>query len=76
MKRYYLHISYTGKDNNGAPSFGDALFMISNVSLNEIRERLKNDDELAELPVILSISELSEGLYNSLLGIRNDRPGD
>lgn len=67
MKKYYLHISYTAKTNDGDRIVGDVLFTASKNSLAEIRKQLKNEDELAELPVIISISELSEKLYNNLL---------
>lgn len=72
MKRYYLHISYTGKAKNGV-IFGDTLVMTFNESLAKIRERIKDDSGLVELPSIISISELSKGLYDYLLSRNTDK---
>lgn len=66
MKTYYLHVSYKANTDDGTV-WGDMLIRNYKGSLNELRELIKNDGKLEELPVIISLSELSKGLYEMLL---------
>ena len=55
---YYLHVSYEGIADNGDTVFGDMLVRNYKGSLNKIRELIKNDSKLKELPVITRYNEL------------------
>ena len=66
MKTYYLHISYQGQKVNGEIVIGDCLLKTTNRSLMQIREYLKNEEELKSGLVITHLSELSEELYEML----------
>ena len=65
MKTYYLHISYQGQEVNGEVVLGDCLLKITNRSLMQIREYLKNGGKLKSV-VITHLSELSKELYEML----------
>lgn len=73
MPKRYIHISYYARINGGNSEFyGDSLIWVDNQSLDDIREALKEVSEkkynikLNQLPTILSLSEISEELYNIL----------
>lgn len=66
MKTHYLYISYQGQKVNGEIVLGDCLVKITNLSLMQIREYLKNEGEPKSSIVITHISELSKGLYEIL----------
>lgn len=70
-KTYYLHVSYKAIKDDGTV-LGEMLIRNHNCSLNGIREWIKNDSKLKELPVIISLSELSKGLYEMLLDKTED----
>ena len=65
MKTYYLHVSYQKKEK-GDLFLGDCLIKTTGISLKQMRELLKNHSEPNDLPVILSISEISKGLFKML----------
>lgn len=71
-KTYYLHVSYKGIADYGDTVLGDMLVKTPNCSLNEIREWIKNNSKLERLPAIISLSELSKGLYEMLLDKTED----
>lgn len=71
-KTYYLHVSYRGIVDDGDTVLGDMLVRNHSCSLDKLRELIKNDIKLKELPVIMSLSELSKGLYEMLLDKTED----
>lgn len=71
-KTYYLHVSYRGIADDGDTVLGDMLVRNHSGSLDKLRELIKNDSKLKELPVIMSLSELSKGLYEMLLNKTED----
>lgn len=75
MKTYYLHVSYKANVDDGSV-WGDMLIRNYKGSLNALRELIKNDSKLEELPVIISLSELSKGLYERLLNETEDNEQD
>jgi len=65
MKTYYLHVSYQFPIENGHILLGDCLIKATDLSLKQMREHIKNNN-LNVSPVILSISEISKGLFEML----------
>lgn len=71
---HYLHVSYMVTRENGSIKYGDIVVGMFKGSLKELREALlkeiNEDDEYKtnKLPVIISMTELSESLYKTLMG--------
>lgn len=65
MKTYYLHVSYQ-KVEKGDVFLGDCLIKTTCLSLKQMRELLQSHSEPNDSPVILSISEISKGLFKML----------
>lgn len=66
MKTHYLHVAYRGIADNEETVLGEALVIASNLSLTQMREHFKDDSKLKSLPVITSLTEISEELYEML----------